>query len=158
MTAAATAGNAVEGSGAADVVDGGGAVSPVRAAIRVVRAGSADPNAPRARAEVHIAAAEPVFAGHYPDFPIFPGVCVVECVHRSALATAPGGGARPGAGLTLTSLDSARFVGAVFPGDLLGIDIKWTALDDGWKCEAQASTDRGVAAKVRLRYGTGGAA
>ena len=156
MTAAATADSAVTGT-ASD------AVSPVRGAIRVVRVGSADPSAPQARAEVRIAASEPVFAGHYPDFPIFPGVCVVECVHRSALATAPqcAGGAGTGgsgAGLTLTSLDSARFIGAVFPGDVLGIDIKWTALDDGWKCEALASTDRGVAAKVRLRYGKGGAA
>ncbi|WP_326829905.1 hypothetical protein OIE13_09870 [Streptosporangium sp. NBC_01810] len=32
---------------------------------------------------------EPVFAGHYPGFPIFPGMCVVEVVHRGALLTAP---------------------------------------------------------------------
>jgi 3-hydroxyacyl-[acyl-carrier-protein] dehydratase len=126
------------------------AVSPVRGAVRVIRRFSAGADAPQARTEVPIAASEPVFEGHYPDFPIFPGVCVVECVHRSALATAPAGTA-----LTLASLDSARFVGAVFGGDVLGIDIAWTALDDGWKCDAVASTDRGVAAKVRLRYATG---
>ena len=63
----------------------------MRGAVRVVRPGSTDPDVPPARAEVRIDPSEPVFAGHYPDFPIFPGVCVVECVHRSALATAPTG-------------------------------------------------------------------
>lgn len=158
MTAPAAADSAVRG--AIDGTGGGvvsaavsAAASPVRGAVRVVRPGSTDPDAPQARAEVRIDASEPVFAGHYPDFPIFPGVCVVECVHRSALATAP-----TGAALTLASLDSARFVGAVFPGDVLGIDITWTAVDGGWKCNALASTDRGVAAKVRLRYRTEGSA
>lgn len=130
-----------------------GAASPVRGTVRVARSGGTAPGTQPARTEIRIDASEPVFAGHYPDFPIFPGVCVVECVHKSALATAP---AR--AALTLVALDSARFVGAVFPGDVLGIDITWTALDDGWKCVALASTDRGVAAKVRLRYRTGGSA
>lgn len=139
MTAPAIAGSAVYG-----------AAGPVRGAVRVIRSGDTAPDAPPARTEMRIDASEPVFAGHYPDFPIFPGVCVVECVHKSALATAPAGAA-----LTLAALDSARFVGAVFPGDVLGIDITWTALEDGWKCAALASTDRGVAAKVRLRYRTG---
>jgi 3-hydroxyacyl-[acyl-carrier-protein] dehydratase len=119
----------------------------------VVRPGTAAPGGPPARTEIPIDASEPVFAGHYPDFPIFPGVCVVECVHRSALATAP-----DGAALALAELASARFVGAVFPGDVLGVDITWKALDDGWKATAVASTDRGTAAKVALRYRTGGQA
>jgi 3-hydroxyacyl-[acyl-carrier-protein] dehydratase len=138
----------------AAAIEGGavcGAASPVRGAVRVTRSGGTAPDASPARTEIRIDASEPVFAGHYPDFPIFPGVCVVECVHKSALATAPAGAA-----LTLVALDSARFVGAVFPGDVLGIDLTWTALDDGWKCAALASTDRGVAAKVALRYRTGG--
>ncbi|MBY8883170.1 hypothetical protein K7862_36870 [Streptomyces sp. PLK6-54] len=128
-------------------------VSPVRGAVLVVRPGSTDPDAPQARAEVRIDASEPVFEGHYPEFPIFPGVCVVECVHRSALATAPSG-----ADLTLAALDSARFVGAVFPGDVLGIDITWKAVDDRLRCEAVASTGRGTAAKVRLSYAVGASA
>ncbi|MCZ4123123.1 3-hydroxyacyl-ACP dehydratase FabZ family protein [Streptomyces sp. H39-S7] len=127
--------------------------SPVAGAVHVLRpAGpSGDGPALRSRAEVRIEESEPVFAGHYPGFPIFPGVCVVECVHRAALATAPQGESD----LSLTVLDSARFVGAVFPGDVLAVDIKWTATDDGWKCVAQASGSRGVAANVRLRYRTG---
>ncbi|MEV5951702.1 hypothetical protein [Streptomyces sp. NPDC051993] len=127
---------------------------PVRAATEVVRTARAGAGADAlsSRARFRIDRSEPVFAGHYPDFPIFPGVCVVECVHRAALATAPGAGSP----LSLAALESARFVGAVFPGDVLTVDSKWTAVEGGWKCTATASTDRGDAAKVRLRYVTGG--
>ncbi len=128
--------------------------SPVRASVRVIRPARADGDgqAPRSRAEALIEASEPVFAGHYPGFPIFPGICVVECVHRSALATAP----PAKGGLVLAALESARFVGAVFPGDTLTVELKWKAEEDGWTCAAEASTVRGTSAKVRLRYRSGG--
>ncbi|MEU8824313.1 hypothetical protein [Streptomyces sp. NPDC048636] len=116
-------------------------VSPVAAGVRVV----APPDGGKAAAQVRIDAAEPVFAGHYPDFPIFPGVCVVECAHRAALATAP----EP---VALAAVDSARFGGAVYPGDLLDLELTWRRRDDGWRCAATAVTPRGDAASVRLRY------
>ncbi|OCC07766.1 3-hydroxyacyl-ACP dehydratase FabZ family protein [Streptomyces sp. PTY087I2] len=88
---------------------------------------------------------EPVFAGHYPDFPIFPGVCVVECAHRSALATAP----EP---VELSAVRSARFTGAAFPGDTLDFRLKWQRKDGGWQVSATAVTARGDAASMRLLY------
>ncbi|MEU9375628.1 hypothetical protein AB0D94_17860 [Streptomyces sp. NPDC048255] len=126
--------------------------SPVRAVIRVLRPARADggEGVLRSSAETLISAEEPVFAGHYPDFPIFPGVCVVECVHRAARATAPT------AGLSLAALESARFVGAVFPGDTLTVDLQWKAQEGGWTALGEAYTVRGTAAKVRLRYRAGG--
>jgi 3-hydroxyacyl-[acyl-carrier-protein] dehydratase len=127
------------------------AASPVRAAPQVVRAtAEGGDEALSSRVGFRIDPDEPVFAGHYPDFPIFPGVCVVECVHRAALATAPG------APLSLAALETARFVGAVFPGDVLTVDGTWTATDGGWTYAATATTERGTAAKVRLRYATEG--
>ncbi|WP_328788050.1 MULTISPECIES: 3-hydroxyacyl-ACP dehydratase FabZ family protein [unclassified Streptomyces] len=126
--------------------------SPVRAVIRVLRPARADggDGELRSSAETLVEAEEPVFAGHYPDFPIFPGVCVVECVHRAARATAPA------AGLSLAALESARFVGAVFPGDTLTVELRWKPREDGWSATGEASTARGTAAKVRLRYRAGG--
>ncbi|WP_256923520.1 3-hydroxyacyl-ACP dehydratase FabZ family protein [Streptomyces sp. 13-12-16] len=103
---------------------------------------------PRSEVRFSIEGSEPVFAGHYPDFPIFPGVCVVECVHRAAIAAAPG----TGSGLSLAALESARFTGPVFPGDVLTVTADWTAVEGGWKCSATASTERGESATVRLRY------
>jgi 3-hydroxyacyl-[acyl-carrier-protein] dehydratase len=91
---------------------------------------------------------EPVFAGHYPDFPIFPGVCVVECVQRSALAVAERRGmAEP----RLLAVESTRFLGAVYPGDLLTVRLELRDHEGAVRCRATASTARGDAASVRLR-------
>ncbi|MEU3402837.1 hypothetical protein ABZ766_02635 [Streptomyces sp. NPDC006670] len=123
------------------------AAGPVRAVPLLDRDGA--DGAPRTT--VRIDADERVFPGHYPGFPIFPGVCVVELVHRSALATAPA----PGARLTLRAVESTRFLSPVFPGDRLTVELKWTPRDGHWRCEAVAATDRGRAATVRLRFTEG---
>lgn len=123
----------------------------VRAPVRVVRQSTAGETGWTAQATVGVDITEPVFAGHYPDFPIFPGVCVVESVHRSALATVP----EPSGAVTLTDVESARFLGAVYPGDVLRMDLTWKSDSPDWLCLAKASTDRGEVATVRLRYRVG---
>ncbi|MEV6958254.1 hypothetical protein AB0M97_03420 [Streptomyces sp. NPDC051207] len=91
---------------------------------------------------------EPVFAGHYPDFPIFPGVCVLECVRRAAESAPP-----PEAGeLRFAAVESTRFLSAVHPGDELAIDVTWSRRAEGWRCSAKVATARGRAATVRLSY------
>ncbi|MFI8389893.1 3-hydroxyacyl-ACP dehydratase FabZ family protein [Streptomyces sp. NPDC085540] len=100
-----------------------------------------------AAARVVITEAELVFAGHYPDFPIFPGVCVLECVQRAATT----GEAGPLHG-DLAAVESARFAGAVYPGDTLEMTLKWRRVEGGLRCDAVASTERGKAASARLRY------
>ncbi|MFI6096980.1 3-hydroxyacyl-ACP dehydratase FabZ family protein [Lentzea sp. NPDC051213] len=104
-------------------------------------------------ATVSIGADEPVLAGHFPDFPIFPGVCVVECVHRGARLTAPAEAGR----VRLVAMESVRWLAPVFPGDTLTITVDWRGEDPTWWCTGQASTASGVAAVVRLRYQAGAA-
>ncbi|MBB5803640.1 3-hydroxyacyl-[acyl-carrier-protein] dehydratase [Saccharothrix ecbatanensis] len=123
----------------------------VRAPVHVLRQATADGTGWTAQAAVEVDITEPLFAGHYPDFPIFPGVCVVDSVHRSALATVP----EPSGTVTLTSVESARFLGAVFPGDVLRMELTWQFDGQNWLCAGSASTDRGEAATVRLRYRVG---
>ncbi|GLZ29093.1 hypothetical protein Lesp02_12830 [Lentzea sp. NBRC 105346] len=89
-----------------------------------------------------VGSGEPVFAGHYPSFPLFPGVCVVECVHRAAVSLFGG---------SLVAMDSVRFQGPVVPGDVLTIALKWR---DG-VCAAEVTTPRGPAASVKLQYSGG---
>jgi 3-hydroxyacyl-[acyl-carrier-protein] dehydratase len=97
-------------------------------------------------------ATEPVFAGHYPGFPIFPGVCLIEFAHRSAQCTPPHGAGS----IKLTMVSSARFLSPVYPGDRLEAELGWTAKDGDWQCSAVLSTKRGGrAAQVRLRYRAG---
>ncbi|WP_405390013.1 hypothetical protein OG596_20285 [Streptomyces sp. NBC_01102] len=107
-----------------------------------------------ARYTVAIGADEPVFAGHYPDFPIFPGVCVLECVRTAAEASVP-----PAAGeLRFFAVESGRFLSAVHPGDVLEIELAWEPRGADWRCTAKVATGRGPAASVRCRYRQGAAA
>jgi 3-hydroxyacyl-[acyl-carrier-protein] dehydratase len=94
---------------------------------------------------------EPVFAGHYPGFPIFPGMCVVEVVHRGALLTAP----TEAGELTMAALESARFMTPVFPGDELTVVIEWKQDRGHWHCSAKARVADRKVASVKLRYRSG---
>ncbi len=123
--------------------------SPVAARVEVVRpAAAGDRGTVRAATAVTVGEDETVFPGHYPGFPIFPGVCVIECVHLSGLRTAPPGSA----GLELVAVESTRFLSPVFPGDRLAVDLVWTGGTGVWKCAAKVATERGAAAQVRLRF------
>jgi len=51
-----------------------------------------------------------LFAGHFPDAPVLPGVCLLQCV-LAAISKAGGKHA------SLVSVSKARFNSAVFPGD-----------------------------------------
>ena len=122
----------------------------VLATARPVREPAHDPDSGSWTAgfAVAITDSEPVFAGHYPHFPIFPGVCVMECVRRAAETAPP-----PGTGeLRLAAVESTRFLAAVHPGDELTVDVTWSPRGDAWRCAAKVATDRGPAASVRLRY------
>ncbi|MFE9701937.1 3-hydroxyacyl-ACP dehydratase FabZ family protein [Streptomyces sp. NPDC005930] len=125
-----------------------GTASPVAATVRV---GSRTPEGLTATAEVDILDSEPVFAGHYPGFPIFPGVCVLECVRRAAADAAPGVAPGP-----LTAVESARFATSVHPGDTLTLALTWHRVESGWRCDATAGTARGRAARVKLRFAAPG--
>lgn len=142
--------------GAADAVSRVLRPSPVDADVEVVSVErSGEGGALTAVTTVGIDKTEPVFEGHYPHFPIFPGVCIVECVQRSVLAVAERSGmSEP----QLLAVESTRFLGAVYPGDLLTVRLDLSDHDGGLRCRAKASTERGDAASVRLRMAGGVAA
>lgn len=106
--------------------------------------------------------AEPVFAGHYPGFPILPGVCVIEYVRRAAwLAPPPGGTVAE-----FNVVEAARFLAPVRPGDRLRIEISWVRCPNCspncspsywpsyWRCTARVSSGHGPVATVRLHFPT----
>ncbi|MGC4746949.1 3-hydroxyacyl-ACP dehydratase FabZ family protein [Micromonospora sp. DT201] len=100
-----------------------------------------------ARTELVVAPTEPVFVGHYPDFPIFPGVCLIETVQLSARAVV-----HPEAALELAAVESARFRGPVYPGDRVTVTMRWIPRGDEWVCSARLEVVSHLAAEVRLRY------
>jgi len=121
------------------------AASPLAGLVEVLPAEDES----RTAARFTVRDTETVLPGHYPGFPIFPGVCLVECAHLGAVATAPGGAKDS----ELAAVESTRFTGPVFPGDRVDIAMGWkqTAAGD-WQCRAKLTTQRGDAATVRLRY------
>ncbi|MBT2377967.1 dehydratase [Streptomyces sp. CB00316] len=127
--------------------------SPVLAAAQPVGESGPDARTGRwtARFSVSVAADEPVFAGHYPHLPIFPGVCVLECA-RSAAEAAPPPEAGP---LRLAAVESGRFLAAVRPGEVLDIEVTWIPREDGWRCNAKVATAGGPAASARFHYRQG---
>jgi 3-hydroxyacyl-[acyl-carrier-protein] dehydratase len=98
-------------------------------------------------ATVQVDPADPVFAGHYPGFPILPGLFVVEHVHAAVRSRLPG--------LRVTALQRAKFLKPVFPGDSLTIDTTVTEDGDGVRVAAVVSTASGPVAEIRLRYSGG---
>lgn len=99
-------------------------------------------------ARVTVDPANPVFAGHYPGLPIFPGVCLIECLHRTVLATPwP-----PGAVLILEAVRSARFLAPVFPGDEISAQVRVTRAARQWTAAGALHGRQGVVARITLRY------
>jgi 3-hydroxyacyl-[acyl-carrier-protein] dehydratase len=63
-------------------------------------------------------------AGHYPGFPILPGVLLIDCVRQAA-------GFARGAELRLCSIDRARFARPLLPGDELELSLLVTPETSG---------------------------
>ena len=79
---------------------------------------------------------EPYFQGHFPGYPVMPGVLVLEAlIQLSTLLAANSGERVPG---TVRSMDSVRFKRQVIPGDLLLLE---TTMEPGGKFTVRASVD-----------------
>ena len=76
-------------------------------------------------AEKLISANEPVFTGHFPDRPIFPGVLILEAMAQAggiwALNTMP---ENRGLMTVLAGIDEVRFRRQVVPGDVLRLEVR----------------------------------
>ncbi len=68
---------------------------------------------------------EPFFAGHFPNYPVMPGVLIVESMAQVAgvlvLKSIPDSKNRP---VLLTSIKEAKFRRQVVPGDQLRVEMK----------------------------------
>src|SRR5271165_2721635 len=68
---------------------------------------------------------EPFFAGHFPDYPVMPGVLIVEAMAQTAgVQVLSGIPDRDKKIVFLVSVDAARFRKPVVPGDQLRIEMR----------------------------------
>ncbi len=99
-----------------------------------------------------IDAMAPFLSGHFPNFPIFPGVFIIEAL-RQAVAAALGevDGLIP----EIRTLRSVRFMAPLLPGDFLRLDATLVPSSDGttWAVDAHCSRSDGVpAARLKLDF------
>lgn len=97
---------------------------------------------------------EPFFPGHFPRFPVMPGVLIIEAMAQaSAVLGFKTMQSLPDANSVylFVGIDNARFKRPVSPGDQLLLDIKFTKQKRGmWMFSAVARVDGQVASEADL--------
>jgi len=98
---------------------------------------------------------EPVFTGHFPENPVFPGVLILEALAQASVMVGFADQAtqeEPAQNLYLyAGIDKARFKRPVVPGDQLLLDVEVVKSRRGiWQFDAQARVGDALAAKAEL--------
>jgi 3-hydroxyacyl-[acyl-carrier-protein] dehydratase len=94
----------------------------------------------------------PYQAGHYPGFPIFPGVFVVEAA-RAAVAAFVRTSSDGAQAAVLRSVESVRFAKPLRPGDVLVVDAACRRDGDTVRAKVRcADGDDETTAKITLSF------
>ena len=73
----------------------------------------------------NVTANEPFFQGHFPDFPVMPGVLIIECMAQiGGVLVLRGVPDRERKLVLFASIEDAKFRKPVFPGDQLRIEMR----------------------------------
>ena len=94
---------------------------------------------------------EPYFAGHFPDFPVMPGVLIVEALAQTAavLVAATMPDLAQGKLVFFTTIEKARFRQPVRPGDVIKLHaVKNTNKGPLWKFTGKAAVDGKLVAEA----------
>lgn len=102
---------------------------------------------------------EPFFQGHFPGFPIMPGVLIVEALAQTAgiavnAEAASAQGASDDAKLgVFASIDAMKFKKQVMPGDTLRLEAEILSSKMGIvKAKVKATVDDKLAAEGEIRF------
>lgn len=97
---------------------------------------------------------EPFFVGHFPKYPVMPGVLIVEAMAQAAGVLSfktSGDKPRDGYLYLFAGIDEARFKAQVMPGDQMLIEVKLDRqLRNIFKYSAVAKVDGNVVAEAKL--------
>jgi len=105
-------------------------------------------------AQKNVSTNEEFFNGHFPHFPVMPGVLIIEALAQAAgilsfktMETKPDDKSV----IFFVGIDNARFKRPVVPGDVLSLHVSIERHIRGiWKYKAQAMVDDNLAAEADL--------
>lgn len=97
---------------------------------------------------------EPFFQGHFPDYPVMPGVLIMEALAQATgllgfrtMDEAPNDGML----YLFAGIDKARFKRQVVPGDVLTLDVELLKRSRGiWVFDCKATVDGKLAASAQI--------
>ena len=106
-----------------------------------------------------VTANEPFFQGHFPDYPVMPGVLIVEAMAQTAgaICIRSLGASKPSLVYFLT-IDNAKFRKPVVPGDQLKIHVKKIKKRGNllkFACEALVDGTKAAEAEISAMMVTG---
>ncbi|GIO33187.1 MULTISPECIES: 3-hydroxyacyl-ACP dehydratase FabZ [Paenibacillus] len=96
---------------------------------------------------------EPFFIGHFPEYPVMPGVLITEALAQVGAAAILQVESNKGKIGFLAGLDGFRFRGQVVPGDTLRLEVEITRLKGSiGKGHAVAKVDDKVVAEGEIMF------
>ncbi|MCG7408010.1 3-hydroxyacyl-ACP dehydratase FabZ [Paenibacillus sp. ACRRX] len=96
---------------------------------------------------------EPFFQGHFPTYPVMPGVLIIEALAQVGAACMLMKEENKGKIGFLAGIDNARFRGQVVPGDTLTLEVNITRMKGSiGKGQAVAKVGDNVVAEAEIMF------
>lgn len=96
---------------------------------------------------------EPFFQGHFPEYPVMPGVLIIEAMAQTGGILMFSKEENKGKIPLFAGIDKARFKKPVYPGDQLKIKVEIIKMIKGiGKAKAEAYVDDNLVASAELMF------
>lgn len=101
----------------------------------------------------NVTANEPFFAGHFPDYPVMPGVLIVEALAQVGAVAILSKPEYKGKIALFAGIDKARFRKQVMPGDTLTLEVEVLKLRGSiGKAQGRAYVGEALACEVEMMF------